>query len=134
MRLMGLKHSKANIAYKFTSKTLSGTKVVAGAHTWTRWSTKQILTQKVLQTSVLEQKMQSVWEVTGCDRGSVAIENQILFTKVIKHVCGWLVLLQMSALELMKLILLHSVIDVTGLFSFLYLKQSCSFPGHNMAS
>lgn len=66
----------------------------------------QIFTQRVLWTSVLEQKIQSIWEVTGCDRCSVAIENQILFTKVIKYVCGWLVLLKMSALKSMKLILL----------------------------
>lgn len=90
----------------------------------------QIFTQRVLRTSVLEQKIQSIWEVTGCDRCSVATENQILFTKVIKYICGWLVLLKMSALESMKLILLHSVFDVTRLFTFVYLKWSCSFPGH----
>lgn len=89
----------------------------------------QIFTQRLLRTSVLEQKIQSIWEITACDRCSVAIENQILFTEVIKYVCGWLVLLKMSALKSMKLILLYSLFGVTRLFMFVYVKQSYNFPG-----
>lgn len=57
-----------------------------------------------------------------------------LFTKLIKYVCGWLFLLKMSVLESMKLILLYSVFDVTRLFTFVYLKLSYRFPGHNVTS
>lgn len=134
MRLVGFKHSKVNnIAYKFSSKKSEWYKG-SSRSTCLGQMEHQIFTQRVLRTSVLEQKNQSIWEVNGCDRCSVAIENQILFTKVIKYVCGWLVLLKMSALESMKLILLYSVFDVTRLFRFVYLKWSCHFPGHNMAS
>lgn len=82
----------------------------------------QIFTQRSLWTSVWKQSIQSVLEITGCDRCLVAIENQILFTKMIKYICGWLVLLKMSALKLMKLIFLYSVFGVTSLFMFAYVK------------
>lgn len=83
----------------------------------------QILTQRSLWTSILtKQNIQNILEIAGCDRCSVAIENQILLTKMIKYICGWLVLLKMSAFKLMKLIFLYSLFGVTRLFMFAYVK------------
>lgn len=88
----------------------------------------QMFTQRSLWTSILEQNIHSILEITGCDRCLVAIENQILLTKVIKYICGWLVLLKMSALKSMKLIFLYSLFGVTKLFMLVYVKQSYNFP------
>lgn len=82
----------------------------------------QIFTQRSLWTSILEQNIHSILEITGCDRCLVAIEKQILLTKVIKYICGWLVLLKMSALKSMKLIFLYSLFGVTKLFMLVYVK------------
>jgi len=93
---MALKHSKVNnIPYEFSSKKSRWFKG-SSRRTCLGQTKHQIFTQRVLQTSILEQKIQNIWEVTGCDRCSVAIENHILFTKVIKYVCVCLVVINQS--------------------------------------
>lgn len=106
----------AEICYKSSSRS-----------TYLHQMEHQIFTQMSLWTSVLKQNIRSILEITGCDRCSVAIENQILFTKVIKYICGWLVLLKTSALKPMKLIFLYSLFGMTRLFMFAYVKQSLIF-------
>lgn len=101
----------AEICYKSSSRS-----------TYLHQMEHQIFTQMSLWTSVLKQNIRSILEITGCDRCSVAIENQILFTKVIKYICGWLVLLKTSALKPMKLIFLYSLFGMTRLFMFAYVK------------